>query len=139
MHQYYADILDKLGEPPWWDECAVPRYCEMTVDNIANIYALEVAFMEIACQNCGHKFIVAMSSDIFDQANGRCSLSARIMDGTLHYGDPPNVDCCAAGPTENCDDLRVIEFWHKGRREGNAIAEWCRDPRLEGKLPGWEE
>lgn len=38
MHASYSDITDRLGEPQWWDENAVPRYCEFEPARVANIY-----------------------------------------------------------------------------------------------------
>lgn len=57
------------------------------------------------------------------------SLRDSILAGTIHYGDPPNAGCCPAGPTMNCWDLRVLEFWHQHDHE------WRRDPVLERELP----
>lgn len=44
---------------------------------------------------------------------------------TYPVDDPPNIGCCAAGPTMNCDDLAVIEYWHR------PDWEWERDKALE--------
>ena len=34
------------------------------------------------------------------------SLASRVADGTIHYGDPPNAECCASGPTMNSEPAR---------------------------------
>lgn len=69
------------------------------------------------------------------------SLSDLVRSGAVHYGDPPNVDCCAAGPTMNCLDLRVVEFWTRGPivsgqlEDAIKAMEWRRVPELEVELP----
>lgn len=124
MNNEYHDIRSRIAEPPkWWDECAVPRYCDFAPKHAANIYAREAALVLIECQACRRQFNVSMSG-----RTGR--VKAEIMDGRLHYGDPPNVECCVAGPTMNCIDVKVLEYW---RRED---MEWERDPSLEIELEG---
>ena len=132
MHHDYADIRAKIAEPPtWWDEYAVPRYCPFAPNQVANIYAEHVALVWIACQNCGAAFRVAMSgaNDGMSGVNDGpvTDLRPRIADGTLHYGDPPNTGCCLSGPTMNCRDLKVEEFWSRERDENNW-PEWRRLP-----------
>ena len=61
------------------------------------------------------------------------TLAEQVTDGSIHYGDPPNSGCCPAGPTMNCEDLAVVEFWRRYRttvREG-----WQRVSELEIALP----
>lgn len=111
MHCDYKDIIDKLGKPLWWDENAVPRYCEFAPDLVANIYAKQVALLEIACQHCGYRFNVAMSSRLLDQVKGWPSLAECVVNKRIYYGDPPNYGCCAPGPTMTSDSLEVLEFW----------------------------
>ena len=108
MNHFYADIIGPLGEPLWYDEHAVPRYCQFEPRQNSNIYASEVALIEIACQNCDTRFKVAMSwSEIEMAMDGRPSLSERIANNTLHYGDPPNNYCCLGGPTMNSIPIRL--------------------------------
>jgi hypothetical protein len=126
MNQYYDDIIQKCGEPIWFDECAVPRYCKFEPTRLANIYARECCLLEIACQDCGHKFLVAMSWSNWDKIHGFERFSEEIK--RIHYGDPPNIGCCLAGPTMNCEDLRVVEFWKE------EDFEWVRVPELEINL-----
>ena len=40
------------------------------------------------------------------------TLSERIRDMTIAYGDPPNIGCCPAGPTMNSVPRRVLEYWY---------------------------
>ena len=53
------------------------------------------------------------------------TLADGIRNKTLHYGDPPNIECCAAGPTMNCNDHKVLQYW---KRED---LEWVRGKTLE--------
>jgi hypothetical protein len=138
MHEAYEDITSQLGEPGWYDECAVPRYCPFSPSRLADVYADECVLLEIACQECGRRFRVAMSESACHRAMcdlGDLTLRKGIEDGWLHYGDPPhhqgdgNGAPCYAGATMNCDDLAVLEYWCRdGRRE------WTRIRGLEGPL-----
>lgn len=135
MHHHYRDITSRISEPPkWYDEEAVPRYCDFAPDQTANIYASEAALVEIACQGCGTRFKVAFSWDRMDmkwvRGTPRLHEELTLADvKDLHYGDPPNAGCCPSGPTMNCDDLRVLEFWRKNER-----FRWTRIPELEVAL-----
>lgn len=132
MHETYSDITIRLGEPCWYDEQAVPRYCAFDPKWLADIYAREAVLLRIECQACGRAFDVAMSYaefDSFKYGKPIASLASRVADGTIHYGDPPNAECCAAGPTMNSEPRRVLEFW---RYEHGR---WTRVPELERELP----
>lgn len=138
MHHDYADIRDRIAEPPtWWDEHGVPRWGEFGPDALPNIYARECCLLLIECQGCGCRFRVALSAaDIDWGANppkydpGRLERAARA--GELGYGDPPNVWCCPAGPTMTSIPIGVLEFWRKER------AEWGRVPEAEcPQDPDW--
>jgi len=130
MNHSYTDIRDRLGEPVWWDEYAVPRYCEFVPDKTANIYSHEAVLLLVRCQNCGEQFRVAMSWCSMEQVKGWPALADRIADGSIHYGDPPNAGCCPAGPTMNSEALCVLEYW---KRESFGD-EWKRDDALEMEL-----
>jgi hypothetical protein len=135
MLHHYHDIRSRIAEPPlWWDEHGVPRYVPFAPDEVANIYARECALVLIACQACAEEFQVAFSHSpmddvraIMEQRTPR-TLADSVRDGSLHYGDPPNAGCCPAGPTMNCDDIRVLEFWQRDRFD------WERVPALEISL-----
>jgi len=134
MHESYDDITSKLGEPVWWNEDAVPRYCAFEPRRIARVYANECCLVEIACQECGQRFQVAVSAQtVFTKCP---DLRRCIERGQLHYGDPPNHgenedgQRCYAGATMNCYDLRVLEYW----RRAEPWAEWARDTSLEVPL-----
>ncbi|PDT81521.1 hypothetical protein CO676_21130 [Sinorhizobium sp. BJ1] len=153
MHAYYGDILSRIDEDPrWFDEHAVPRYCEFEPNQVVGISVEEVALAEIACQSCRRHFRVAFSgvnvksletpqerqARVADQLNFR-PIADAIRARTLHYGDPPAVNCCLAGSTMNSVPIRVIEYWARGDRQyldGGRITdmrffEWARDEALE--------
>lgn len=131
MLHHYADIRDRIAEDPkWWDEHGVPRYCDHHPDEVANIYARQVAFVEIACQNCGARYLVAFSSD-YPAVYGGKSVRDLIESDEIHYGDPPNGGCCRAGSSMNSVPLRVVEFWTSEVRAGG----WARVAELERQIP----
>jgi len=135
MHHHYDDIRSRIAEAPrWFDEHAVPRYCEFSPKACANIYAEEVMLLLIACQSCGRRFEVCMSTGMrrTNPANAVWSIAR---SGTIHYGDPPNVRCCPAGPTMNSEPIAVLQFWQRG---GGTAFEWRRVAELERTLPAAE-
>ncbi len=153
MNHHYNDIRSLIKEEPkWWDEEAVPRYCEFSPHEVAHIYADEVALVLIKCQACHREFRVAFSMSAMkgmvhygeegveratiNRLSGQFyeSLADMIRSKKIHYGDPPNIECCAAGPTMNCDDIQVLEYW---RHEPKDFV-WRRDHRLEIDLPDKE-
>lgn len=132
MHLAYTDILSRISEKPrWFDECAVPRYCEFSPRATANIYADEVALVEIECQGCRQEFNVAFTDlnlrdELWDASGQRVRrISDLITDRRIHYGDPPNIGCCDAGPTMSSIPRRVLEYWFKPiiRGTGTEIGE----------------
>jgi hypothetical protein len=149
VHGSYDDIMSRIAEPPvWFDEHAVPRYCEFAPNKLANICAGETALVEIACQCCRRVFRVAFSK--LNWPND--SIAEAIQAKNLHYGDPPNV-CCMPGAAMNSVPHRVIEYWRRHdpkyvQREGAlafikdsaAYHEWVRDPSLEIDIrPDWAQ
>ena len=122
MHLSYQDIRSRIPEPPtWFDSNGVPRYGEFE-PHLATIYGREVALLEIACQGCEARFMVAL-------VGGTPTLAEEISTGEVHYGDPPSTGCCPAGDTMNCVDLRVVEYW---RLES---LRWKRVPEYQRELP----
>ena len=135
MNRHYGDILSRIAEPPsWWEEGGVPRYGTFDPAESTGIYCLEVALVEIACQDCEARFLVT-----FENASDDRVIARDIRAETLHYGDPPNVGCCAAGPTKSSEPVRVVQYWARGHSEyveqgivvDGAFFEWRRDPSLE--------
>lgn len=149
MKASYIDIRKKIKEEPrWFDENGVPRYDKFSPDLSPNIYAEEVVLVEIACQNCEKRFFVEMNwskySSILRGSKGKSlkeiekeSFKERVKSWLkdkkcfpLHYGDPPHHNLGenrCVGETENCYDLRIVEFW---RRK----FEWRRLRRYEVEL-----
>lgn len=146
MNAYYGDILERIPEQPkWWDERAVPRFCDFDPDEAADIYADEAILLLITCQNCGLPFHVCMTLSALDRTGWRRgrdgsvervkspSLRELIVTGEIHYGDPPNASCCLAGPTMNSVPRRVLGYWRK-----DGVREWERVPALERDIaPDW--
>lgn len=125
MKHHYNDIISAAlpSNPKWWDENGTPRFCEFNPDKVSNIYAVEVALCLIECQKCGTKFKVALSCSAFSP-----KLSLLSADHRLHYGDPPNTNCCPSGPTMNSEMLEVLEF-HRSENH-----KWKREKSLENKI-----
>jgi hypothetical protein len=126
MNHDYVDIRSRIAEDPsWWDEFAVPRYGPFTPESLADIYARECALVLIRCQACSREFRVAMS--VSHQPTG--FLANEILQGVVFYGDPPNVDCCVAGPTMSSIPVRVLEYWAD---TGLSVPRgWTRNTSLE--------
>jgi hypothetical protein len=144
VNQEYHDITSRLGAPLWYDECGVPRYDPFEPRLCNNIYADEAVLLWVACQQCERRFPVAMSMAWMERvqtamkrgddvglimADPNYSLAGLIGLGAIHYGDPPCHGC--VGDTMNCDDLRVLEYWHRGK---GTDYEWARDSSEEVKL-----
>jgi hypothetical protein len=148
VYQCYDDILSRIAEEPvWFDEHAVPRYCQFAPDKLANIYAHEAVLAEITCQVCKRVFRVAFSSANWNSG----TIADAIRSQTLHYGDPPNVECCGNADM-NSEPRKVIEYWRRWdpkyiqRRGGMdvisdpAASNWDRDHTLEIDIkhsPDW--
>jgi hypothetical protein len=111
MHQHYKDILDRIAEPPkWFDDYGVPRYDDFSPWQLSSIYMDEAALAEITCQSCGHPFTVAVTGR---SAKKHLSLGDEILLNHVHYGDPPNIHCCDAGPSMNSNMHRILEYWSR--------------------------
>ena len=141
MNEAYEDIRDLIGqEPQWWDEHAVPRFCAFDPSRCADIYADEAALVEIRCQGCERSFHVAFTNSPVRkvECNGidGPSLADEIRRKTLHYGAPPNVGCCAAGPTMSSVPVRVIGYWQRSFERSRF--QWEPDPDLVADIvPDW--
>ena len=128
MHVYYRDILNRISASPlWFDEHAVPRY-DLFSPTLCDIYANEAALVLIICQGCHNPFFVAFSKDRYSPL----SLRDRIKNGSLHYGDPPNIGCCPSGPTMNCEDIKVVAYYQQENHK------WKRDSSLEIALEDFD-
>lgn len=139
MRHHYDCIRSRIPEPPkWFDEEGAPRYDDFSPRDAANIYAREAVLLHVECQNCGHPFKVCMTTDAVAEALGRPVLSERVKDGSIHYGDPPNIGCCPSGPTMNSVPRRVLEFWRYAWNYPESEDGWGRVPALEIAIePDW--
>lgn len=125
MHASYEDILKAAKcEPQWWDQNGVPRFAPFRPGMCPNIYSTTVILVRIACQVCGRQFDVEMH----DAPWGGVARPPK----EWHYGDPPYHcdETCEAGSTMNCEDLTVLEVWHRGHMQ-----DWLRHPEWEGPIP----
>lgn len=128
MNHHYKDIRDLTDkEPEWWDENGVPRYCEFYPSRITDIYKKECALCLIACQGCGRRFRVALSESLTME---RLSISNLIDKRQLHYGDPPNMECCPSGPTINSIMIRVVEYWAVPKDGLDLVRDKTREVRF---------
>jgi hypothetical protein len=136
MKHDYKDITDRIPEPPaWWDQNGVPRYGKFTPEACPDIYAAQVALVQIECQNCQMRFPVEMHHQII-RSRGAGDLKENIALKTLHYGDPPIHDC--TGDTMNSIPLKVLEFWMRKRPPKEYGFE--RLPSLERDIrPSWAD
>lgn len=108
MKNNYSDIIAKAGKPFWYNENGVPRYTEFHPFKCVHKDSDEVALVEVKCQSCGESFLVALTlpaADRLTQINGK----------SLHYGDPPNVGCCCAGPTMSSEFNAIIQVWTRSK------------------------
>lgn len=135
MHVSYEDIRKRIAEEPlWFDENGTPRYDPFKPGMASDIYAQAAALVEIACQSCGQRFMVAFSVGSWvgwrdgEMKPGTVSMRKAITEQLLHYGDPPRHDCTGGGDTMNCEDLRVLEYWER------EDMEWKRVPEFERSL-----
>ncbi len=126
MNHSFNCIRSRIPTPPlWWDENAVPRYEPFAPGDTADIYADECVLFVVACQACEREFHVCLSTSQMSRHRGEGSLASLVERQELEYGDPPNVDCCPAGPTMTSVPVRVVEFWRRERFD------WVRVPELE--------
>lgn len=132
MFEDYGDITDRIAEiPKWWDENGVPRYVAFEPYHAANIYAVEVVLLDIACFMCTRRFQVALSGQggAHRDENG-VSLADQIRSGEIDYGDPPNYGNCRDGASTGCLNLAVLQYWRR-----DTPGRWERNTSLEIALP----
>jgi len=103
MKQNYHDIIDRFGEPIWWDEAACPRSTPFTPTLANGFHAREVA-LRITSQHCRHEFAVCVPSGPRDSR----PLSKR--EFPLVYGDP-HRDCCQIEASATSDALAIMGLW----------------------------
>lgn len=133
MHRSYDDIISRISEPPlWWQEGGIPRYKAFDPKSSTGIAAAEVALAEIACQITGVRFLVSI------EGGSDRPVAKAIREGTLCYGDPPNLPTVSAYTLSEM--LRVVQYWSRCHPEyvvdgrivdWKSYDEWLRDPSLE--------
>ncbi len=127
----YDDLYELTDKPPlWWDQNGTPRWKPFS-PGAMDIYADEALLMEVFCQQCRKSYMVGMCSFSLDAGVSNYLLS-QVRNGAIHYGDPPNTDCCSAGAAMNSVPIRVIEFFSR------IGGEWVRRIELERRLPETE-
>jgi hypothetical protein len=128
MRPSYEDIIARAGPPDWHDENGVPRYGQFKPHRVANLYAREVALLQIRCRGCDAGFRVAVSRPNASPVPN-APLSELIYSGRLSYGDPPNVECCSKGQFAGSITEQILEYWRSsGARNG-----WVRDSGFEAR------
>ncbi len=125
----YQDITTKLGEPIWYDEYKVPRYCEFSPQQIAEIYANEVALVLTQCDHCHKQFKIAYSSDLLESISAPFNyLKNHITKNDMQCGLPPNDTCFEiAFPNGLAMPIKVLEYWCKSPE----TKQWERDSTYE--------
>jgi hypothetical protein len=127
MYRRYPDLREKLGEPLWHDDQGVPRYAPFAPD-LCGVYDRFVALLEIDCQGCGRRFLVASAT----QAKPRLGLPTATEEGDFWFGDAPhhaNEHGTCVGVTMTTGVCRVVEFWT--RDGGDHGFDWRRRPEHE--------
>ena len=126
MFQPYRDILERCGEPLWYDEGGVPRYAPFHPTLCSDIYATSAILVQVACQNCRETFYVATA--------GRLGVyrPQPTQGQAIFYGDAPYHEYVGGGMCSGCtmtvDNLRVMQCWHR------VDGEWDRMSRYEVEL-----
>lgn len=123
MNRRYEDLMALTPEPPtFFQKDGVPRWEAFEPGRSTDVYSVEAVTMEISCQVCDARFHVLMERE---SHGGKKTLAERILDGSIHYGDPPNTGCCDCGPSMNSEPVRILGHWSR------TGWEWTRDPSLE--------
>lgn len=141
MLRDYADIIERLGAPWWYDGNGTPRYCDFHPDR-CDVYNDYVVLARIGCQACQWEGLVACEWSKYDHLdNLAAGMAPKMPDlatadaGSFYYGDPPPHDGCISGSTMSSNLLMIVEFWGRGRP---AFA-WSRINKYEGAYESKEE
>lgn len=135
MKQPYYDILELTEkEPLWHDEHGVPRFAPFAPELVSDIYAEEVALLDLQCQSCGRHMQCAVSwsqlSAIADRQDPeKATLARRLRSGMADYGDPPcwhKGESQCSGSTMTAIEYRVLQFWRRDK-----TTNWVRVTELE--------
>lgn len=145
MKHDFKDILAATKETPtWWDENGTPRFSGINPKDCPDIYADEVVFFLIECQNCERKFIVQTSSkksqrmlrnsmlNISEPTSIEDAMRKGLLD-VVDYGDPPIHGC--TGDVMSSYPIKILQFWSKL----NASHTFERKYDLEVDLPNMKD
>ena len=118
MKSLYDELLEKLGEPEFYDVWGVPRYCTPEEAQINPKY-----IKNIRCQECGRKFRVSLVGGVYNTLGaGDCRSDDEF--GLMN----PNVARklrSEGASIEEVTDPPLVKFWHYGDppRHGNREGE----------------
>jgi hypothetical protein len=149
----YHDITSRIHEQPfWYDGHGTPRYGEFNPEALG-VYDDAALLVEIECQSCSRRFLVAEGSSSMDRMRwawekarlAKDDRESEYLDAltwlarvakSFHYGDPPRHEGCV-GDTMNCLDRRIVQAWMRDR-DLQFGKSWLRQPKFEGdmELPG---
>lgn len=123
MKQNYYDIIEKLGEPLWYDNFGVPRYADFKPE-MAGIYSKYVALLEVKCQCCQKVYRVA---SVVTEFASRVKLPIEKDIGSFAYGDPPHCGECKC-PATNAVPVKILQLWEKklDEKKGSKKEKWVR-------------
>lgn len=118
MFVNYTDIISKLGTPVWFTQDGYPRYCEYHPSE-CGIYHKFSALILVKCQSCGRDFKIGTISDYYKiyllkragQISDDMSELKKVRYALEYCGDPPNIECCSAGPTMTVEHVSFLEIW----------------------------
>jgi hypothetical protein len=137
VQRLYDDIISRLGPPLWYDDNGTPRYEAFAV-GFCNVYDDHIALLEVACQLCDQRFVVASGyhSDrdrppVLPHVEADNQSDPWFAAGDFDYGDPPRHDD-HAGETMNSVPIRILEFWIRSSARGLP---WNREPKYELTFP----
>lgn len=135
MYDWFADITDRIAEPPKWWGKGVPRYCDF--DPHRARYGRTVLLVRVACQACGRQFDTAIGTDA--KLGKKLIHPATLRSIQEVLGDPPHhlgengYSCGGNGML--ADEIAVLEAWEEAANR----FDWNRRPDLEGEIPpNWE-
>lgn len=154
----YDDIIKNAGEPSWYDEYGVPRYCPFAPKE-CGVYINAVTLFIIECQDCRERFNVAtvwnntfpfMEQLRLAQERGESTWSIGWekeppLKHAPSYGDPPRHDCSGgAGEVMSSNTVSVIELWVQENfdwvRKEEIKTEWNKQLHgLERKEKTWQQ
>ena len=84
----YQDITSRIHEQPsWYDDNGTPRYGEFSPDALG-VYDDAALLVEIECQSCAGRFLVARGSNIVDRMRWAWEKAHLAKDG----GEPEYMD-----------------------------------------------